>query len=84
MQNQQKLETLRESEHNLEKISFFCNAKKELYIFEKAEIINRCINETDYQKTLEGFTKTKEMLRIDFKFILGIHRLMLNDSLFFK
>ena len=49
MKNGQTVGTVRES--NLEKISFFYDAKKEANIFEK---INSCINKTDYQKALEN------------------------------
>ena len=53
MKNEQTVGTVREREResNLEKISFFYDAKKEANIFEK---INNCINKTDYQKALEN------------------------------
>ena len=69
---------------NLEKNSFFCDAKKEAYIFEKVEIINRYINKTDYQKALEGFTKTGKTLETDLKTVPEFHSLMPIDSLFFR
>ena len=49
MKNGQTVGIVRES--NLEKISFFYDAKKVANIF---EIINSCINKTDYQKALEN------------------------------
>ena len=69
---------------DLEKISFFCDAKKEAYIFEKIEIINRCINKTDYQKALGCFTKTGETLETDLKYVPKSYSLMFSDNLFFR
>ena len=53
MKNEQIVGTVREREResNLKKISFFYDAKKVANIF---EIINSCINKTDYQKALEN------------------------------
>ena len=51
MKIEQTVDTVRES--NLEKISFFCDAKKQANIFEKIDLINRCINKTDYPEVLE-------------------------------
>lgn len=49
MQNQQKLETLRESEHNLEKISFFCDVNKSVKKYRDTLVLK-----TDYPVTLKG------------------------------
>ena len=84
MKIEQTIGTVGERESNLEKISFFCDAKKEADIFEKIEIINRCINKTDYQKALEDFTKTSETLRTDLKSAPEFHSLMFSDNLFFR
>ena len=86
MKNEQTIGTVREREResNLEKISFFCDAKKVAGIFEKIEIINRCINKTDYQKALGGFTKTGETLETDLKYVPEFHSLMFSDDLFFR
>ena len=82
MKIEQTIGTVRE--RNLEKIGFFCDAKKEADIFVKIEIINRYINRTDYQKAFEGFTKTGETMRAALKSFLEFHRLMPIDSLFFR
>ena len=82
MKIEQTIGTVRE--RNLEKIGFFCDAKKEAYIFEKIEIINRYINRTDYQKALKGFIKTSETLETDLKTVPKSHSLMLSDNLFFR
>ena len=74
----------RERESNLEKISFFCDAKKVADIFEKNEIINRYINNTDYQKALEGFFETGETLWTDLKYVPKSYSLMFSDNLFFR
>ena len=84
MKIEQTADTVRERESNLEKIIFFCDAKKEADIFEKIEIINRYINKTDYQKALGGFTKTGETLETDLKSVPKSHSLMFSDNLFFR
>ena len=71
MQNAENIETLREKEreHNLEKVSFICDAKKaenKLVIFIKNRI-KMYINKTDYLGALK---------KIEF--------LMLKGSLFFE
>lgn len=71
-------------ESNLEKNSFFCDAKKVADIFKKIEIINRCINKTDYQKALGCFTKTGETLETDLKYVPKSYSLMFSDNLFFR
>ena len=83
MKIEQTVEVVRERKYNLEKISFFCDAKKLINEFE-ITTKNSCINKTDYQKTLEGFTKTDEMLVTDLKPATGVYCLMLIDSLFFR
>ena len=58
MQNAKNIETLRERErereHNLEKLSFFCNAKKVVDVIQR-KIIHMCINKPDYLKALGVF-----------------------------
>lgn len=69
MQNAESIEILREREHNLEKISFVCDAKKaenKLVILIKNRI-KKYINKTDYLRALK---------KIEF--------LMLKGSLFFR
>ena len=53
-------------------------------IFEKNEIINRYINNTDYQKALEGFFETGETLWTDLKYVPKSYSLMFSDNLFFR
>ena len=56
MGNAESIETLREKEreHNLEKISFFSDARKVQNILRRKRI-NMCIDKADYEKTLEKF-----------------------------